>query len=96
MLSNMTGDLAPRPAEANVITDETIFKHKVKANGSLDRYKARWVLQWFTQCLGMDFDETFSPVVMPTSIHTMLTLVLSQCWPMHQLDVKNVFFHGTL
>jgi hypothetical protein len=96
MLSNMRGGLAPRLAEANIVTDKTIFKHKVKAHGSLDRYKARWILQGFTQCLGMDFDETFSPVVKPATIRTVLTLVHSRCWPMHQLDVKNAFFHGTL
>jgi hypothetical protein len=42
-------DLIPRPPGANVVTDKWIFKHKLKVDGSLDRYKARWVLQGFTQ-----------------------------------------------
>jgi hypothetical protein len=45
---------------------------------------------------GVDFAETFSPVVKPATVHTVLSLALSRRWPVHQLDVKNVFLHGTL
>jgi hypothetical protein len=51
LLSNSTWDLVPRPSDANVVTGKWIFKHKLKADGSLDRYKTRWVLREFTQCL---------------------------------------------
>ena len=44
----------------------------------------------------MDYDETFSPVVKPATVRTVLSLALSRSWPVHQLDVKNVFLHGTL
>jgi hypothetical protein len=59
-------------------------------------YKARWVLRGFTQRPGVDYDETFSPVVKPATVHTVLSLPVSRSWPVHQLDVKNVFLHGTL
>ena len=62
----------------------------------MDRYKAWWVLRGFTQRPGLDYDETFSPVVKPMTVHTVLTLSLSHQWPIHQLDVKNAFLHGTL
>jgi hypothetical protein len=52
LLSNSTWDLVPRPSGANVVTGKWIFKHKLKSNDSLDRYKARWVLRGFTQHLG--------------------------------------------
>jgi hypothetical protein len=87
---NHTWDLVPRRAQANVVTRKWIFKHKFHADGSLDRYKARWVLRGFTQRPGVDYDETFSPV------RTVLTLVHSRNWPIHQLDVKNAFLHGIL
>jgi hypothetical protein len=78
LLSNSTWDLVPRPPGANVITDKWIFKHKLKADGSLDHYKARWVLRSFTQRLGVDYDETFSPVVKSATVWTVLTLAISR------------------
>jgi hypothetical protein len=94
--ANHTWDLVPRPRQANVVTGKWIFKHKFHADGSLDRYKARWVLRGFTQRPGVDYDETFSPVVKPATVRTILTLAHSRDWPIHQLDVKNAFLHGTL
>ena len=44
----------------------------------------------------MDYDETFIPVVKPATVRTVLSLALSLSWPVHQLDVKNAFLHGTL
>jgi hypothetical protein len=43
----------------------------------------------------VDYDETFSPVVKPATVRTILTLALSRGWPVHQLDVKNAFRHDT-
>lgn len=96
LLGNHTWDLVPRPARANVITRKWVFKHKFKANGSLECYKAWWVLQGFTQCLGIDFLKTFSPIVKPTTVCTVLSLALSRHWLIHKLDVKNAFLHETL
>ena len=79
-----------------MVTGKWIFKHKLQADGSLERYKARWVLRGFTQRPGVDFDETFSHVVKPATVRTVLSLALSRRWPIHQLDVKNAFLHGTL
>jgi len=96
LMSNNTWTLVPRPPGANIVTGKWIFRHKFHADGSLDRYKARWVLRGFTQRPGVDYHETFSPVVKPATVRTVLSLALSQDWPIHQLDVKNAFLHGTL
>ena len=78
------------------MTDKWVYRHKFRSDGSLERYKARWVLRGFTQRPGIDFDETCSPVVKLATIRTVLTVALFHSWPVHQLDVKNAFLHGTL
>lgn len=79
----------------NVVIDNWIFCHKLNADGTLDHYKARWVLQSFTHCPRVDYDETI-PIVKPATVWTILSLALSRYWVVHQLDVKNVFLHNTL
>jgi hypothetical protein len=96
LLANQTWDLVPCPSGCNVVTGKWIWTHKRRADGTLERYKARWVLRGFTQRPGVDYDETFSPVVKPATVRTVLSLALSRSWPVHQLDVKNAFLHGTL
>ncbi|GJZ86799.1 ribonuclease H-like domain-containing protein [Tanacetum coccineum] len=73
-----------------------LFKHKFHTDGTLSRYKARLVANGSSQQLGVDFDETFSPVVKPATIRKVLSLAVSCKWPIHQLDVKNAFLNGDL
>jgi hypothetical protein len=96
LIANDTWSLVPRPPGVNVVTGKWIYRHKLLADGSLDRYKAHWVLRGLTQRPGIDYDETFSPVVKPATVRVVLSWALSQNWPIHQLDVKNAFLHGTL
>jgi hypothetical protein len=79
-----------------VVTGKWLFRHKLTSDGSLDRYKARWVLRGFTQRPEVDYDETFSPTVKFATVRAILSLALSRDWVIHQLDVKNAFLHGTL
>ncbi|GKC46045.1 ribonuclease H-like domain-containing protein [Tanacetum coccineum] len=66
----------------------------ISNDGPLSRYKARLVANGRSQQQGIDCDETFSPVVKPATIRTVLSLAVSHQWPIHQLDVKNAFLHG--
>jgi hypothetical protein len=56
---NKTWTLVPRPPGASVVTGKWVFKHKFNSDGSLERYKARWVVRGFHQRPGVDFGETF-------------------------------------
>lgn len=93
---NKTWTLVPKPPGINVIGSKWVFKTKTKADGSLDKCKARLVAQGYNQQPSIDCGDTYSPVVRPTTIHTVLSLAISRRWPIRQLDVKNAFLHGTL
>jgi hypothetical protein len=100
-IANNTWDLVPCPVGSNVVTGKCIFKHKFNSDGSLDWYKAHWVLRGFTQRPDIDYVETFNPVVKLAMVklamvRTVLALAVSRSWPIHQLDMKNVFLHDTL
>nr|GEV85458.1 ribonuclease H-like domain-containing protein [Tanacetum cinerariifolium] len=96
LFSNGTWVLIPHPTNVNVVRSMWLFKHKFKAYESLSRYKARLVANGRSQQQAIDCDETFSLVVKPTTIRTILSLAVSRDWPIHQLDVKNAFLHGHL
>ncbi|GJV81664.1 ribonuclease H-like domain-containing protein [Tanacetum coccineum] len=96
LVKNSTWMLVSKPPNANVVWSMWLFRHKYHADGSLSRYKAQLVVNGRTQQVGIDCDDTFSPVVKPPSIRTVLSLALSRGWRVHQLDVKNAFLNGDL
>nr|CAN61640.1 hypothetical protein VITISV_021909 [Vitis vinifera] len=93
---NDTWVLVPRPQHHNVVGCRWIFKTKLHSDGSIERHKARLVAQGFSQVHGLDFGDTFSPVVRPATVRIILSLAVTSGWRLHQLDVKNAFLHGFL
>ncbi|GKC22709.1 ribonuclease H-like domain-containing protein, partial [Tanacetum coccineum] len=96
LLRNDTWDIVDLPKDRKAIGSKWIFKIKYKSSGEIDRYKARLVAQGFGQKEGIDYEETFSPVVKMIIVRCLLDIVVSNSWLVFQLDVNNAFLFGDL
>ena len=96
LVSRGTWTLVPCPADANIVMCKWVFTIKYHPDGTIARHKARLVARGFTQAYGIDYTETFSPVVRLNSLRVLLSLAVNQAWSLHQLDVSNVFLYGDL
>lgn len=95
LLRNHTWHLVPKPKGKNIIGCK-VYKVKHKADGSIDRYNARLVAKGYKQRYGIDYEDTFSPVVKAATIRLILSIVVSKGWSLRQLDVQSTFLHGVL
>lgn len=73
-----------------------MFRVKTNADGALDKLKARLVPQGFEQYAGVNFYETFSPVVIFSTSQIVFALTSMKKWKIQQIDVNNAFLNGTL
>ncbi|CAO2832503.1 unnamed protein product [Amaranthus hypochondriacus] len=92
---NNTWELVSLPPSKKAIGSKWVYKVKLKSDGSLERYKARLVAKGYHQQYGIDFQETFSPVVKLTIVRCLIALAASRNWALFQLDVIMHFFMGT-
>lgn len=93
---NGTWDLVDLPPNKRPIHSKWVFKIKRKSNGAIDRFKARLVAKGYSQRKGIDYDETFSPVVRLDSIRLIFSLVARFDLDMIHFDVRTAFLYGTL
>jgi hypothetical protein len=96
IMKNDVWDIVLRPEGKSVVTSKWIYKIKHAADGSVEKYKERFVARGFSQVEGIDYEETFYPVARYTSIHTIIALDASIGWKLHQMDVKTTFLNGEI
>nr|KYP46794.1 Retrovirus-related Pol polyprotein from transposon TNT 1-94 [Cajanus cajan] len=96
LMANDTWTLIPPKFKFNVIGCMWIFQIKRNPYGSISRYKARLVAKGFNQKLGMNYFDTFSPVIKPQTIQIVFCLALSHDWSLSHMDINNAFFHDSL
>lgn len=85
LLENGTWTLVPPSNAHNVVGCKWVYRINRKPDGTVERYKARLVAKGFHQQPGVDYAETFSPVVKPTTIRTVLSIATSLHWPVINL-----------
>ena len=88
--------MVPLPSGKKAIGSKWVYKIKLKSDGTLERHKARLVAKGYNQLHGIDFQESFSPVVRMTTASCLIVVAVSRNWQLFQLDVNNDFLHGDL
>ncbi|TPX57259.1 DNA-directed DNA polymerase [Powellomyces hirtus] len=96
LATNKTWVVTPLPPGCRAITAKWVFKRKRNADGTIAKYKARLVARGFTQIEGIDFTETFAPVVRMQTLRLLIALALNLGFLIHQLDVVTAFLNGIL
>jgi hypothetical protein len=96
IIKNDVWEIVPRPNNKDVVSSRWLFKIKHVADGSIEKYKARFVAHGFSQKEGIDYEETFALVSRYTSIRTIISLAAKMKWKLHQMDVKTPFLNGVI
>jgi hypothetical protein len=93
IMKNEVWEIVPRSKNKDGVSYRWLFKIKHVANGSIEKYKARFVARGFSHKEGIDYEETFAPVARYTSIRTIIALAAKMKWKLHQMDVKTAFLN---
>ncbi|KAK8993390.1 hypothetical protein V6N11_033491 [Hibiscus sabdariffa] len=96
MSENQVWTLVEPPEGIKPIGCKWVFKKKTDMDGNVQTYKGRLVAKGFRQIHGVDYDETFSPVAMFTSIRILLVVAAFHDYEIWQMDVKTAFLNGKL
>jgi len=93
---NCTWELVDRPPNKNVIGVKWIFRTKLNADNTINKYKARLVVKGYAQIYGVDYSDTFALVARMDTIRFLFAVAAHRNWKVFQLDVKSAFLNGIL
>jgi transposase InsO family protein len=93
---NETWELVPRPKGRNVVGGKWVYKVKRLADGSIEKYKARYVARGFSQVPGLDYKETYAPTARPETIRLIFALTAQLDCVLEQMDVKSAYLHSAI
>ena len=96
LMRNQTWYLVPPEQNIKLVGNKWIYRVKQNSDGSINKYKARLVAKGFLQTEGVDYQETFSPVVKAVTIRIVLSLAVINNWKLRQVDINNAFLNGEL
>jgi hypothetical protein len=96
IIKNDVWEIVPRLNSKDVVSSRWLFKIKRVVHGSIEKYKARFLVRGFSQKEGIDYEETFAHVARYTSIRTIIAFVAKMKWKLHQMDVKTTFLNGVI
>ncbi|KAH9715988.1 hypothetical protein KPL71_021282 [Citrus sinensis] len=83
---NQTWELVDRPLHKKTIGVKWVYRTKLNADGSVNKFKTRLVVKGYAQLFGVDFSETFAPVAWLDTIRLLLALAAQKQWKIYQLD----------
>jgi hypothetical protein len=88
-------ELVP-PSEVKSLSTRWVFALKTDGNVAIIKYKARFCVRGFSQVAGVDYFETFSPMLKNKSVRILLSMANKNGWDVHQLDVKTAYLHSPI
>ena len=97
LVENNTWEVCSKPEGRSIIGCKWVFKLKSpQVQGGAPRFKARLVAKGYSQKQGIDYHETFAPVIKYQSLRLILSIATERNMAVHQMDVKTAFLNGEL
>jgi hypothetical protein len=94
LMLNKTWVLVKAPKGVNIVGSKWVMKKKIKSDGGIERYKARLVAQGFSQQYGVDYNETYAPVVRYKSLRILLVIAVGKRYELKHLDIQTAFLNA--
>ena len=83
IMTNDVWEVVPRPQDRSFVGSRWIYKIKYATDGSVEKYKAKFMANGYAQKEGIDYEETFAPIAIYTFIRSVISLAAQMGWDIH-------------